>query len=164
MATTPPGSAAPAVGPCPRCSAALAPEGGGTSFHCNACTGTFIRREVLERFLESFKSVGATGGYRTAARTVVDEPNSLRGRGAWEPEVRYLMCPLCIRPMMRQNFARKSGILVDHCAPHGTWFDAGEARAVAEWVAQGGQLKPEAEQDKPAISRTKVDIIALLRR
>lgn len=159
MTTSPPGSLSAPVGPCPRCAGQLAPEGGATSFHCGACTGTFIRREVLERFLESFKSVGASGGYRTAARPV-DEPTSLRGRGAWEPEVRYLMCPLCARPMSRQNFARKSGILVDHCPPHGTWFDAGEARAVAEWVAQGGELV----EAKPASARPKVDIVALLRR
>jgi Zn-finger nucleic acid-binding protein len=115
---------------------------------------------VLEQYLRGFQAVGPTGGYRTAAKPIEPSSDGVRGRGAWEAEVRYLMCPMCTRPMTRQNFARRSGILVDVCPPHGTWFDAGESRAVAEWVAQGGQIA----EPKTPVTRPKVDIIALLRR
>lgn len=40
--------------------------------------------------------------------------------------------------MNRVNFGRRSGVIVDVCRAHGTWFDAGELVAALEFVAQGG--------------------------
>jgi len=40
--------------------------------------------------------------------------------------------------MNRVNFGRKSGVVVDVCKVHGTWFDAGELTQAVEWVASGG--------------------------
>jgi Zn-finger nucleic acid-binding protein len=40
--------------------------------------------------------------------------------------------------MTRMNFGRHSGIVVDVCRSHGTWFDRGELDAVLEFVRAGG--------------------------
>jgi Zn-finger nucleic acid-binding protein len=40
--------------------------------------------------------------------------------------------------MTRANFGRRSGIVVDTCRDHGTWFDRGELDAVLEFVRAGG--------------------------
>ena len=52
--------------------------------------------------------------------------------------VQYAPCPQCQTLMNRLNFAHTSGIIVDVCTPHGTWFDADELRRVVEFVARGG--------------------------
>ena len=40
--------------------------------------------------------------------------------------------------MHRRNFGGTSGIIVDVCALHGIWFEAGELEAVLAFVRQGG--------------------------
>ena len=40
--------------------------------------------------------------------------------------------------MSRVNFARCSGILLDVCRPHGTWFDDEELRAIVKFIRAGG--------------------------
>jgi Zn-finger nucleic acid-binding protein len=41
--------------------------------------------------------------------------------------------------MNRQNFGRKSGIIVDVCRGHGIWFDLGELPRVLAWIQHGGE-------------------------
>ena len=52
--------------------------------------------------------------------------------------VRYVPCPTCAKLMNRVNFGKQSGIILDCCAAHGTWFDADELRRVVEFVRDGG--------------------------
>jgi Zn-finger nucleic acid-binding protein len=40
--------------------------------------------------------------------------------------------------MNRTNFAKRSGILIDTCRGHGTWFDADELPRVVDFVMNGG--------------------------
>jgi hypothetical protein len=40
--------------------------------------------------------------------------------------------------MNRINFAHTSGVIVDVCTKHGTWFDADELRRVLEFITAGG--------------------------
>ncbi len=40
--------------------------------------------------------------------------------------------------MNRKNFGASSGVIVDVCAKHGTWFDAGELPRVLAFVESGG--------------------------
>jgi hypothetical protein len=40
--------------------------------------------------------------------------------------------------MNRINFAHTSGVIVDVCTSHGTWFDADELRRVLEFITAGG--------------------------
>jgi hypothetical protein len=48
--------------------------------------------------------------------------------------------------MNRQNFLKRSGVIVDTCLHHGTWFDDDEARRAGEYVAAGGKEPLEAEE------------------
>ena len=50
----------------------------------------------------------------------------------------YVPCPDCAKLMNRVNFGKRSGIVLDACAQHGTWFDADELRRVVEFVRDGG--------------------------
>lgn len=56
----------------------------------------------------------------------------------WQPEFTYRKCPECGAMMQRRNFGRRSGVVVDWCASHGTWLDAHELEDIASFVIEGG--------------------------
>jgi Zn-finger nucleic acid-binding protein len=60
--------------------------------------------------------------------------------------VRYRPCPGCRQLMNRKNFGGESGVVVDVCAVHGTWFDEGELPRVLAFVESGGLAKARARQ------------------
>jgi hypothetical protein len=39
--------------------------------------------------------------------------------------------------MVRRNFGRTSGVIVDLCGSHGVWFDAQELAHVLRWIRSG---------------------------
>ncbi len=71
----------------------------------------------------------------------IDELKRLRQQ--YEPlgrieEVRYLPCPVCKELMHRKNWGSHSGVIVDKCSEHGSWYDEGELQKIREFVALGG--------------------------
>ncbi len=60
-----------------------------------------------------------------------------------ESAVPCARCPQCAETMARVNFGKHSGIVIDVCRWHGTWFDAGEIEAVMEFVDAGGVRQGE---------------------
>jgi Zn-finger nucleic acid-binding protein len=122
--------------PCPRCAHALSAASGGSPaladgrYECTACGGIFVDRAALERILA-----------RESRPNPAGPPPHTAGHGiaehAAEP-VRYLRCPVCQAVMNRVHFARHSGVVVNVCKEHGTWFDAGELTAAVEFVSRGG--------------------------
>ena len=50
----------------------------------------------------------------------------------------YVKCPECSTVMNRTNFAKRSGIIIDSCKGHGTWFDSDELPRIVEFVMNGG--------------------------
>jgi Zn-finger nucleic acid-binding protein len=117
---------------CPRCRRPLgsALVGGTPLRECGTCHGVWVDRASFERLCAQRESQAAVLGTATTA------PRSAahaRDRGP-----AYLPCPHCGALMNRVNFARCSGILLDVCAPHGTWFDDQELRAILEFIRAGG--------------------------
>ena len=120
---------------------------------CGQCHGVFVDRTTLERVLaERDKPSLAMLGVDPKAAGAAPES------GASRPEDRgrmYVPCPDCDGIMNRLNFGRRSGVIVDVCTAHGTWFDAQELSRVVSFVASGGleesrrkdlqQLKAEAD-------------------
>jgi hypothetical protein len=60
-----------------------------------------------------------------------------------ELPVVYLPCPVCQGLMNRVHFARLSGVVVDACREHGTWFGRGELQRVMEFIDGGGLNVPQ---------------------
>lgn len=54
-----------------------------------------------------------------------------------EPVV-YIPCARCGKLMIRKNFAKISGIIIDECSRHGVWLDAGELKKIRQFIADGG--------------------------
>lgn len=61
----------------------------------------------------------------------------------------YRRCPVCEATMHRRNFGRHSGVIIDECARHGAFFDAGELEAIQEFVRLGGmELADQAQREE----------------
>ncbi len=122
--------------PCPRCGHALHPQAahGEEVLSCDGCSGCFVGHPALARLTEAAHA-------DTSRRDGTSTPPR------FEREVHYAKCPRCAQLMSRVNYGHRSGVLVDSCRIHGTWFDAGELDAVLAFVARGG-LEEHVEPEK----------------
>jgi Zn-finger nucleic acid-binding protein len=112
---------------CPRCPRALEADSELEGLRCSECAGVFLPHGALTTLIETERPDGSAPEHvRHAARV----PR--------EPSVHYARCPECQEPMARMNFGRRSGIVVDACRSHGTWFDGGELDAALGFVRAGG--------------------------
>ncbi len=97
---------------------------------CPGCNGVWVDR------LEEKKALAMTPETFT-----VDELRKLRkyyqSYGAVET-VKYVPCPICDKLMQRKNWGSHSGVVVDKCYDHGTWYDEGELDKIREFVKLGG--------------------------
>jgi Zn-finger nucleic acid-binding protein len=69
---------------------------------------------------------------------VSDTPRHYRAGNPISEPLKYIHCPICRDLMLRRNFGQVSGVVVDVCAKHGTWFDIGELAHILEFVGDGG--------------------------
>jgi hypothetical protein len=49
--------------------------------------------------------------------------------------------------MLRRNFRRASGVILDVCREHGTWLDADEIEEIAGFILSGGAPSSVLEQE-----------------
>lgn len=96
---------------------------------CAQCGGSFVDHDELARLIDVARGEVADGAFATAPPAT---------RASRETAVRYLACARCAKPMNRMNFGRRSGVVVDACKAHGTWFDAGELDGALAFVRRGG--------------------------
>lgn len=133
---------------CPRCRTPLGvtERESEEMLGCVSCGGYFVPLEVLHRLVDAHRPetapppsvrVPAPAGVHVEARVV------------------YLPCPRCGNSMNRGVFGRKSGVIVDTCRMHGTWFDARELEACEAYVEAGGLVIAErlAREEKERIAR-----------
>lgn len=117
--------------PCPRCHGRLVAFGppaktgryvtGGTC-ECHSCGGVFLDHRQLDEYVQSAK-IGIIPD---------DEP---AGGDHAHIDAMYLPCPVCGVRMNRVNFGHRSGVLIDVCREHGTWFDRGELHDALRFAA-----------------------------
>lgn len=122
------------VHPCPRCRAALALTAIGSAMleECGACGGAWVDAQSFQQICLSREQQAAYVG----AGSPLPAPSL--GAAAEHDSVRYVKCPMCGQLMNRMNFARHSGVVVDVCKRHGTWFDRDELRRIIEFIRAGG--------------------------
>ncbi len=139
--------------PCPRCTHPLevAPAVDTRVHECPRCGGMFVGRELLAEILCNAEVGGALRA---------GDPKLPRASDA----VRYMPCPLCHGSMNRMNFGRVSGVIVDVCRAHGTWFDAGELTQVVAFAGAGGLERTRAREkaDRRDEARRPTDVHAQL--
>jgi Zn-finger nucleic acid-binding protein len=125
--------------PCPRCKNALHQiELGGTPLlECAKCDGLWIDNTTFEEICRTREQ-----------QAVYLKLPSLQDPAAGNQvdPVRYLKCPQCATLMNRVNFAGCSGVIVDVCRTHGTWFDHVELRRIIDFIRGGGMDKARSQE------------------
>jgi Zn-finger nucleic acid-binding protein len=118
---------------CPRCAGALLAVrlGPNRLRECGGCGGMWVdNRTFLAICQDRGRQEPFVSGPRRPADTGADAGQGLR--------VGYIRCPVCQGLMNRVNFARVSGVVLDVCREHGTWFEPGELRHVVEFIDRDG--------------------------
>lgn len=115
---------------CPSCQVSmLRGTIGVTRLHeCARCFGIWLDAATFEQICRTSEQQAA----------VLGSAQSLPARPATIAPVRYLRCPECQELMRRVNFARCSGVVIDVCRAHGTWFDRDELHRIVLFIRTGG--------------------------
>lgn len=123
---------------CPRCRTLMQSVVIGTASvrECEQCLGLWVDVGSFEKICAEREQQAAVLG---AASPVLGAASPARENAVSETwEVRYVPCPECGELMNRINFARCSGVILDLCKRHGTWFDREELRRIVEFIRGGG--------------------------
>lgn len=133
---------------CPRCRVPLERITlGETSLReCERCDGLWVDVASFEQICAGREQQSAVLG---AAHFASEQrPVNVESR------VRYVPCPECGQLMNRVNFARCSGVIVDVCKGHGTWFDRDELAEIVEFIRAGG-LDQARAREKAQLEETR---------
>ncbi len=116
---------------CPRCRIDMAPItlGAERLRECEMCGGLWLDVAAFEKICASREEQSAVLGGASHA------PDR---SATSEAKIRYVPCPQCSQLMNRINFARCSGVVVDVCKGHGTWFDRDELSSIIQFIRDGG--------------------------
>ncbi|MGB7924256.1 MAG: zf-TFIIB domain-containing protein [Pyrinomonadaceae bacterium] len=133
---------------CPRCRVEMgsASLGATTLRECARCGGLWVDVASFEQICADREQQAAVLG---AAQP--EPSNAVNGVDA---RVRYVPCPECHQLMNRINFARCSGVIVDVCKGHGTWFDPEELTEIVEFIRAGG-LEASRAREKRALAEER---------
>jgi Zn-finger nucleic acid-binding protein len=134
---------------CPRCRVEMETVrvGSASLRECGRCDGMWVDVDSFEKIVEERDEQAVTLGTATHVpkqATTGAEPN----------KVRYVPCPECNQLMNRVNFAHCSGVVVDVCKGHGTWFDRDELQQIVEFIRRGG-LDVAREREKQEIEEAR---------
>ena len=102
--------------------------------HCQRCDSLWFGCGVLEAMLAKLE---------LRARSEDREVSSSEPPVRAPQRVEYRVCPSCDQHMVRSNYGRVSGIIIDTCSRHGTYLDSGELEALQAFVEAGGEEKAE---------------------
>ncbi len=132
---------------CPRCLAEMqgVAIGSTTIRECERCSGLWVD-------VRSFEKICADRGQQAAVLGAASP--APRGEISEGGKIRYAPCPECRQLMNRINFARCSGVIVDICKGHGSWFDRDELTRIVEFIRAGG-LDAARSKEKAAIEEER---------
>jgi len=116
---------------CPRCRIEMESVLIGKTHleECPKCEGIWADSDSLRQICVDQEQQAAVLGLATS------QPQSAV---KLEEHIHYIPCPICKGLMNRVNFARCSGVIVNVCSQHGTWFDKDELRRIVEFIRSGG--------------------------
>jgi Zn-finger nucleic acid-binding protein len=123
---------------CPRCRGFMQAVVIGTTplRECPKCEGIWADTDSLKKICADREQQAAVLGI---PRHLTVDAQSL-------DNVRYVPCPVCNTLMNRVAFAHCSGVVVDVCRTHGTWFDKDELRRIVEFIRSGGLEQARADE------------------
>ena len=132
---------------CPRCRSEMSfLKIGSTALReCEQCLGLWLDVTSFEKLCADREQQSVVLGTASPAPTHAVRETS---------KVHYVPCPECSQLMNRINFARCSGVIVDICKGHGTWFDRDELSRIVEFIHAGG-LEASREREKAELKEER---------
>ena len=98
--------------------------------YCVKCNGVWVDH-IEERSLLDMTPQGFTIDELKQLRKIYEAVSTVDDSG-------YVPCPICEQLMQRRNWGGYSGVIVDRCLTHGTWYDAGELEKIQNYIDLGG--------------------------
>jgi len=131
---------------CPRCRIEMQSVAIGETAvrECLKCEGLWLDVASFEKICADREQQSAVLGAALPA------PARQLPASAESEKIHYAPCPHCGQLMNRINFARCSGVIVDVCKGHGTWFDRDELSGIIQFI-RGGGLDIARQKEKQAI-------------
>ena len=135
---------------CPRCVCPLEARavGSHTLHTCGGCGGLWVDRDSFQDICSREEEQEAVLGY-----TLPDSATGVEGK----PPRTYSPCPVCGKLMNHKQFASSSGVVLDWCREHGSWFDRQELHRVASFI-RGGGLRRARELEKERLKAQESDL------
>jgi Zn-finger nucleic acid-binding protein len=120
---------------CPRCEGNLIPQAVGkhTLLVCNQCGGLWADKD-------GFQDICTKEEEQEAVLAFQSEPLEQAPAPARKSRRAYMPCPDCGKLMNHKNFSG-SGVVLDWCRDHGSWFDRQELQRIVEFIRKGGMRK-----------------------
>jgi Zn-finger nucleic acid-binding protein len=146
---------------CPACRSPMQHVRVGTTpmHECSSCASAWVAASVFAELCMNREERGATmtliGARSGESTSAADRSRSV---------TRYLPCPQCSKLMNRSNFGHRSGVIIDVCKGHGTWFERGELARVLAFIDDGGLERARAtelekqQEAKRALEREMRDV------
>lgn len=100
-----------------------------TLFECGSCGSDWLDPETFSHLCLHREERGAIAAMVGPREAAVAPSRS---------GVRYVPCAVCQKTMNRENFGKRSGVIIDICKGHGVWFEHGELQAVMSFIDTGG--------------------------
>jgi Zn-finger nucleic acid-binding protein len=130
--------------PCPCCGVLMPARqvGGVPLSECPHCHGLWVPDgqldSLVQRAIEARKQRVELGGRSPRPRASGANPAAA--------PVTYRKCPVCEAFMLRQNYERRSGVILDVCKKHGSWLDADELEQIGGFILSGGLTEARARE------------------
>ena len=127
---------------CPRCKIDMSSITLGTTAmrECETCAGLWVE-------VAAFENICADREQQSAVLGAASPAPAHQSPSGDPDKIRYVPCPQCGQLMNRINFARCSGVIVDVCKGHGTWFDRDELSGIVQFI-RGGGLEVSRQKEK----------------
>jgi len=140
---------------CPRCRTEMQSLviGATTVRECSDCLGLWLDVASFEKICADREEQAAVLGTASTSPARPVSPTA---------SVNYVPCPECSQLMNRVNFARCSGVIIDVCKGHGTWFDRDELSRIVEFIRGGGleasraREKAQLEEERRALRQEQL--------
>jgi Zn-finger nucleic acid-binding protein len=127
---------------CPRCATGLrlANAGKRSLNVCDRCGGLWVDKETFQEICVQQADQEAVLGLQI-------EPQASAGTGGQKPRRAYIPCPQCGKLMNQKNFSGCSGVVLDWCRDHGSWFDRLELQQIVAFIQSGGLRKAREQEE-----------------
>ena len=145
--------------PCCECWMVSREVGGLEIYECPKCFGLWAPEDRFGLLVDR----AAASARDRESDTEASSPRVDGGNPA-ESSVEYRRCPVCDALMIRRNFQKRSGVIIDRCHKDGTWLDANELERIAGFVLSGRASRArEAEADLEAAREKRAARQAMIR-